>query len=242
MRRNALRPDSFGLLATWRCEIPVENKLELRLAHWGQKILAIAKTGLAFTKDPYDVERYEELLKLAAEMTASVHAHFHADETLAEQLESEWRRQVREGFRGYITPNISVGAFVFDEEDRILLVRSAFNGEWCFPVGNADVGYTAAEVARKEVWEETGLMVTPLELVGIADSFRQGFNHSVHIYNIQFYCRLDGGKLRPQTAEIEEVGFFGRDELPTPLVIGGNPWVERAFGWHFGKYRQPFFD
>jgi ADP-ribose pyrophosphatase YjhB (NUDIX family) len=212
------------------------------LARWSQSLAGIAQTGLAFAESPYDAERYEELLRLAAEMTASVNASAHLDATLAAQLESEWRRQVETGFQGYATPKVSVGAIVFNARDEMLLVQKAADQTWCFPVGMADVGYTPAEVARKEALEEAGLHVTPIRLMGVADSLRRGLNQSVHVYNLHFYCRLDGGKLGPQTVEISEAAFFGRDKLPEPLLGLGKYWVDHAFDWHSGTIDEPYFD
>ncbi len=197
---------------------------------------------MAFANSPYDVERYEQLLKLAADMMATVNARACLDPALAAQLERGWRSQIEAGAKGYVTPKVTVGAIVFNAQDELLLVHSAIRHNWCFPAGMADVGHTAAEVARKEVLEETGLQVTPLHLMGVADSFRRGFDLNTHIYHLQFYCRLDGGELGPQTVEISEAGFFGRDALPQPLADDGEPWVKRAYDWRLGINRQPNFD
>jgi hypothetical protein len=86
------------------------------LSRWCQS-LGIAQTGLAFANSPYDVERYKELLKLAAEITATVNARANLDAELATPLESGWRRQIEAGFKGYVTPRVSVGAIVFNARD-----------------------------------------------------------------------------------------------------------------------------
>jgi Hydrolase of X-linked nucleoside diphosphate N terminal len=54
-----------------RGSMPEPTDVTAHLARWSQALVGIAKTGLAFAGTPYDVERYEQLLKLAAEMTAS---------------------------------------------------------------------------------------------------------------------------------------------------------------------------
>ncbi len=213
-----------------------------QLARWSQALVGIAKTGLAFAGTPYDAERYEQLLKLAAEMMASLNPSAVVDPALAAQLEAAWRGQVESGFRGYETPKVSVGAIVFNAHDEILLVHSTLRHDWCFPVGMADIGDSPAEVARKEVREEAGVAVTPLHLIGIGDSFRRGFNRALHVYNVLFYCRLDGGDVRPQTVEIDAAGFFRRDQLPQPLNNNGQPWLDDAFDWHVGLRRQVYFD
>ena len=214
-----------------------------QLAQWSQSLMAIARTGLSLSDSPYDVERYRELLKLSADMAATINANAQLNPAMATRLEATWHHQLETGFKGYVTPNVSVGAIVFNHQDEILLVYSALQDCWIFPGGNADVGYTAAEIARKEVKEETGLDVTPLDLMGIDDSFRQGFNLNVHLYSVHFYCRLDGGELNSQTSEISEAGFFKRGNLPQSMMPEGEPtWVKRAFDLHLGVCRQPYFD
>jgi ADP-ribose pyrophosphatase YjhB (NUDIX family) len=212
------------------------------LARWSQALVGIAKTGLAFAATPYDSERYEQLLKLAAEMTATLNPRAVLNSALAAQLESAWHAQVAPGFHGYETPKISVGAIVFNAQNELLLVHSAIRQDWCFPVGMADIGDSPAEVACKEVREEAGVSVTPLHLIGVADSFRRGFNRAVHVYSLLFYCQLDGGEVGSHTAEITAAGFFPRENLPHPLNNHGEPWVADAFDWHFGTRRQAYFD
>jgi hypothetical protein len=181
-----------------------------QLARWSQMIASIAQTGLTFSNSPYDVERYEQLLELSADMMATINARACLDPALAAQLERGWRSQIEAGPKGYVAPKVTVGAIVFNTRDELLLVHSAIRHNWCFPAGMADVGYTAAEVARKEVLEETGLRVTPLHLMGVADSFRRGFDLNTH-----------------------------SDDLPQPLADDGEPWVKRAYDWRLGINRQP---
>jgi ADP-ribose pyrophosphatase YjhB (NUDIX family) len=222
----------------------VQESIDLStpLARWSQSLVGIAQTGLAFTTDPYDTERYEELLRLAAEMAASMNSQAVLDPVLATQLEAGWREQVEIGFKGYVTPKVTVGGIVFNEQDELLLVYTAGRDDWCFPVGLADIGYTPSEVAKKEVLEESGLHVTPIQLMGVADSFARGFNRDVHMYNLLFYCRLDGGELEPRTPEVTEAGFFKREALPEPLNNDGRQWVDDVFDWHWSIRREPYFD
>jgi ADP-ribose pyrophosphatase YjhB (NUDIX family) len=114
--------------------------------HWSRQLQAIAQTGLAFTVNPYDIERYEALRTLAAEIMAA-----HTSST-AESIEALFRAE-----NGYPTPKIDVRAAVFDGEGRILMVREASDGHrWTLPGGWADVNLSSAESAVKEVREESG--------------------------------------------------------------------------------------
>lgn len=185
--------------------MPELVEISREVTHWSQRLLGIAQTGLAFATSSYDVERYQELLRLAAEMAATSNAHARLDAQLAEQLAAIWHRQVQAGIAGYPTPKVGVGAIVFNEHDQLLLVHSTFRQEWFVPGGLADLGYAPSEVARKEAWEEAGVEVTPLQLVGVVDSLRHGFSSGLHIYRLLFYCRLEGGEVGPRTAEVDEV-------------------------------------
>lgn len=196
---------------------------------------------MAFNPALYDAERYHELLQLAAEMTASLNPTLTCDPALAETLVAGWKQLIAEKAAGYVTPKVSVAAVVFNDRDELLLTLRPDTHQWLLPVGWADVGYTAAEIAVKEVAEETGLQVTPLRLMGVSDSYRRGFSLGMHIYSLVFYCRLDGGELRPHPLETLAVGFFGEHNLPQPLAGHGN-WVQEAFAYHRGERVAAYFD
>lgn len=192
------------------------------LRSWAESLAAIARTGLGFTESLYERERFEEVLKVAAEIRSAADERFDpADTTI------EWLRQVGEGVAGYVTPKVTVGAVVGDDAGRILLVQRSDSGAWLYPTGWADVGYSASEVAIKEVYEETGIHAEPIGLLGVVDGMRLGFTQ-IPLYSVVFHCRAIGGELTPHPLETQDVGFFGPDELPEP-VIGYDRWGPQAF-------------
>lgn len=211
------------------------------LALWVQRLKAIAQTGLAFDPHPYDRERYEEMLKLAAVMAATMSRAAELDPDMAEAFAARWRADVVAGVPGYVTPKVGVGSIVFNSRDEILLIQRP-EGNWLFPTGWGDIGYTAAQVAAKEVLEETGLVVTPQRLVGIYDSSRWRRELRPHFYSIVFYCRLEGGELRPHPVETLAAGFFGREALPEPLLRTSTDWVDHAWAAHRDECYIPYFD
>jgi hypothetical protein len=142
-----------------------------QLLLWIERLQSIARTGLAWESGGFDRERYEELLRLAAEMAGYLNPQLTLDKYLTDKLYHYWLSQVEPGVQGYVTPKVSAAAAVFNSRDQILLVRRAQDGCWDFPVGWCDIGFTAAETAVKEVAEETGLSVTPLYLIGVYDSY-----------------------------------------------------------------------
>jgi len=205
------------------------------LLRWAETLSAIARTGLGFTQSLYERERFEEVLKVAGDIRAAA-----LDEAEAEVLVEEWLASVGSGVPGYVTPKCAVGAVVGNERGEMLLTQRADSGFWLYPVGWADVGYSASEIAVKEVFEETGIEVEPVSLLAVFDGLRLGFAH-VPMYSLVFYCRMIGGELRGHPLETRHVGFYGRDDLPSPLA-GGHRWVDLAFSALSGAERPCWFD
>lgn len=209
------------------------------LVRWSETLAAIARTGLGFTENLYERERFEEVLHVAADIKAA------ADEALEVRREQdhfvqEWMESIGEGVPGYVTPKVAVGAIVGDDEGRILLVQRRDSGVWLYPTGWADVGYSAAEVAIKEVYEETGIECEPLRLIAVIDGLRMGFTR-FGMYMLLFHCRAVGGELSGHPLETSDVGWFGPDELPWPTV-GVQWWGPMAFAAIRGEPIETAFD
>lgn len=207
----------------------------LDLVRWAEALAGVARTGLGFTESLYERERFEEVLKIAADMRCAA-----LEEAEATVVLEEWLRSVGEGVPGYVTPKTAVGAVVGNDAGEILLVKRAGSGVWLYPTGWADIGYSPSEVAIKEVEEETGIESEPVALIGVFDGMRLGF-HSVPLYSLVFHCRMIGGELRPHPLETLDVGFFPRDRLPEPLA-GGARWVDLAFAAIEGRQLPCVFD
>ena len=206
------------------------------LLAWGEALAGIARTGLGFTKSLYERERFEEVLKIAAEMRSSSSGSDVSHETFA----VEWMKSVGEGVAGYVTPKVAVGAVVGNDDGEILLVQRSDSGLWLYPTGWADIGYSAAEVAQKEVFEETGIRCEPVRLLSVLDGLRLGFTE-VPLYSLVFYCRAVGGELAPHPLETRDVGWFGRSSLPDP-VANEELWVDQAFSAIRGENLVASFD
>lgn len=204
------------------------------LLRWAETLSGIARTGLGFTESLYEKERFEEVLKVAADIRAAA-----IEEAESDALFEEWLASVGKGVAGYVTPKVAVAAIVGNERGEILLTHRA-DGFWLYPVGWADVGYSPAEVAVKEAHEETGIEVEPVALVGVIDPMRVGFAH-IPLYSLLFHCRMVGGELRPHPLETRGVGFFPRDALPQPLGIPQR-WRELVFDAIDGKAPPCSFD
>jgi ADP-ribose pyrophosphatase YjhB (NUDIX family) len=205
------------------------------LLRWSEALSGIARTGLGFTQSLYEQERFEEVLKVAADI-AAVAGHSHEPGPLVE----EWMKIVGEGVAGYVTPKVAVGAVVGDDEHRILLVQRADSGVWLYPTGWADVGYSPAEVAVKEVAEETGIHCVPERVIAVLDGLRLGFTR-IPLYSLVFACRAVGGELAAHPLECADVGWFTEHELPSPIA-GVERWKDVAFAAIRGEPVEVAFD
>ena len=169
---------------------------------WVRRIQTAAQAGLMYAKDPFDRERYAALLELAAEMTARI-----ADVDPAQALD------IFRVERGYPTPKVDIRAVV-QQHGKLLFVREASDGRWSLPGGWADIGESPAEVAVREVREETGFEVRASKLLAVLDKAKHEHPSELwYVYKIFFACELVGG-VASASHETLEVAFFGSDELP----------------------------
>ncbi len=208
---------------------------EADLLRWAEALSGIARTGLGFTESLYEQERFEEVLAVAADIR-------HAADTDVdrETLVSEWLKGVGKGVPGYVTPKVAVGAVVGNDDGQILLIQRSDSGVWLYPTGWADVGYSPAEVAVKEVAEETGIHCEVTGLIAVLDGLRLGFTR-VPLYSLVFLCRAVGGDLVPHPLETKGAGWFGRQDLPSPLA-GYEQWGDLAFDAIEGNAGPVWFD
>lgn len=169
-----------------------------------QRIRALSQTGLVYSENDYDIERYQDLLNLSHKMTALLTDNKPEDIKQIFRLEDD-----------YVTPKVDVRAVVFNERDEILLVKERADGGWAIPGGWADVGFTPNEIAVKEVKEESGLDIEPVRLLAVLD--KKCHYHPPHLhyaYKIFIQCKIVGGSFT-ETFDILDKGFFRRNALPS---------------------------
>lgn len=170
---------------------------------WVKQIKSISQAGLAYSKAPFDIERFKMLDALAHEMFS------HLSTAPVEQVERLFIPET-----GYPTPKIDLRAGVI-REGKILLVRERADGCWSLPGGWADVCETASEGVVREVMEETGYRVSQPRLIAVKDRARHGYRPEFpyHIYKLFFVCEFESG-MAETNIEISDIGFFAPDELP----------------------------
>ena len=130
---------------------------------------------------------------------------------------SEYMRRLRErvGHELLLMPAVSVA--IFDERERLLLARHAAGGVWATPGGSGDPHETPADAAVREVWEETGLSVEPVRVLGVhgGPEFEVVYDNGdrVSYLMVVLEARILGGEPRPDGEETLELGWFGAGEL-----------------------------
>jgi ADP-ribose pyrophosphatase YjhB (NUDIX family) len=188
------------------------------------KLSALAQDGLTFAANDYDVDRYQHVGRLAAELLSVISGR------PADELALELGRD-----SGYATPKIDVRGVIFDDQERVLLMREKTDGRWSLPGGWADPGDAPSTAVAREVLEETGYHAAAVKLIACWDRERQGNPPPlmVHVYKLFFLCRSNGIVQPPAVLETLEVGWFGLQALP-PLSLGrvNHRQLERALVHH----------
>jgi ADP-ribose pyrophosphatase YjhB (NUDIX family) len=193
---------------------------------WAQEIFSLSQSGITYSGNPYDIERYKRLQEITAEMIAS-----QSDLSKESVLES-FSMQA-----GYITPKVDVrGAVIRD--GKILLIQERADGNWAMPGGWADLGNSPASVAEREVWEESGFRVKTEKVVAVIDANRIEPLEFYHAYKIIFLCRLLEGE--PRTShETLAVDFFDPDHLPPLSFYRTNEDMVREVFAHVADPTRP---
>jgi ADP-ribose pyrophosphatase YjhB (NUDIX family) len=190
----------------------------------GVRLAALAQDGLTFAANDYEVDRYQQVGRLAAELLAVLSGR------PAEELVIELGRD-----SGYATPKVDVRGVVFDSGERVLLMQERSDGRWSLPGGWADPGEAPSAAVSREILEETGYRTAAVKLIACWDREVQGNPPPlpVHVYKLFFLCRGDGDVQPPAALETLDVGWFGLDSLP-PLSLGrvSHRQLERALAHH----------
>lgn len=168
---------------------------------WAIEIQSIAQCGLTYAKDVYDIERYEQLRNIAAEMMS------YKTDLPVDKVKTLFCNE-----EGYQTPKLDTRAAIF-KDGKILLVHEK-NDTWSMPGGWVDVLESIESNTVKEVREEAGLDVKAVRVIAIQD--RNKHNLPVYAYGVCkvfLLCEILGGEF---TENIETIGFdyFSMDELP----------------------------
>ena len=192
---------------------------------WARRLAAISQSGLTYSDNHYEIERYQAIGDIAAEMMAS-----------GSRLEKVRFAELFSREAGYATPKVDVRGAVF-RDDKILLVKESVDGLWTLPGGFADVGDSPSEAVEREVLEESGFEVRAVKLCAVYDRNKHPHKPSFpfHLYKMFFLCEITGGEAKT-SPETDAVEFFAEDQIP-PLSQGRvlPQQIKRMFDY----YRDP---
>lgn len=165
-----------------------------------QRMLAITDTGMTYTKDPYDRERYEDLRQILWSVLQ--------DQT---ELDQEELTAILKPTASYATPLMDVRAWIVQDQ-KICLVRGQGEDTWALPGGFGEVGYSPKENIRKEVQEETGFTSEVGSLLAVFDTNCFQLQNKQYAKFV-FDCQLLDGHFQ-ENQEIAELEFFDIKNLP----------------------------
>lgn len=193
-----------------------------------RELQAIAQAGLAYSRDPFDLQRFTRLLDMAAEMAA-----------LQSTLPHERILDLFKAETGYPTPKGDVRGGVF-RAGKILLVRERQDGRWSLPGGWADVNQTPTECVEREILEESGYHARATKLAAVWDARKRNAHvrHHCTIYKLFFLCELLGGKAAP-SIETEAADFFAIQALPALSLGRTTHWQIRRMFEHLHRPGRP---
>jgi len=173
-----------------------------RWLDWARRLQSISQAGLTYSQNAYDLERFQQVQDLAAEILAD-----HSDKDL------DAAREVLHLELGYPTPKVDVRGVIFEGE-KILMVRELSDGGWTLPGGWVDAGEPPSRAVEREVFEESGYQVKARKLLAVYDrSLHDHPPHLFSIYKLFFLCEITGGAPK-DSHETAEPCFYPLDAIP----------------------------
>lgn len=132
---------------------------------------------------------------------------------------------------------LQVGASVIleDAQGRILLQKRSDNHCWGYAGGSVELDEVVEDAAKRELFEETGLIAEKLELFGVFSGKETHYVYpngdEVSNVDIVFICKEYSGELRRQESEVDELRFFSVEEIPEnispPIQVPLRKWIEK---------------
>lgn len=205
--------------------------MEEKWLTWAKKLQSIAQAGLEYSKDKYDIERFQQIRELSVEILNEY------TELSNEKIKDLFCNEV-----GYQTPKVDIRGAIF-KYNKILLVKESIDGCWSLPGGWAEVDLSVKENVIKEAKEEAGVNVIPKRIIAVLDKNKNNKSANPYsIYKIFVLCDLIDGDFK-KNIETEESGFFSLSELP-PLSLGRNneKQIEMCFKAKDDEEFQVIFD
>ena len=196
-----------------------------------KKLQSIAQAGIEYSKDKYDIERFEEIRSISIDII-SQHTEYST-----EKIKNLFANE-----SGYQTPKIDVRAAIF-QDNKILLIKEKLDNNWALPGGWADVDCSLRENLIKEAKEEAGAEIIPNRIIAILDRKHHNLPpYPYGIYKIFVYCELINHDFQ-SNIETSDSRFFSLNELPE-LSEGRNTiqQIKMCFKANANENFTPLFD
>ena len=192
-----------------------------------KRLQAISETGLVYAKDKFDIERYEEISKIALSLLSDLgHIPIERIENL-----------VSECAKGYLTPKVDVRGAVFNH-GKVLLVQEKSDGLWTLPGGFADVGLSPVENIAKEILEEAGISIETSHLYSVRHKAKGEYEPDIRdFYKLFFLCNSQSDSDLKTGVETTDADYFHLDNLP-PLSKGRTVESDIFSAWQFHKNKN----
>ncbi|WP_273326556.1 NUDIX hydrolase [Vallitalea guaymasensis] len=205
--------------------------MEKQWLQWAKELQAISQSGLAYSKNEFDIERFQRIREISVEIMSEY-----------TQISNTKIRTLFANETGYQTPKIDVRAVIFNN-NKILMVKENKDNKWSLPGGYADIDLSVSENAKKESMEEAGAVVSPKRIIAVLDRNKHvDDDYPYSIYKIFVECDYIEGEYI-NNIETCEAEFFDSDNLPQ-LSLGRNTkeQIEMCFKAREKELLEPIFD
>ena len=199
---------------------------------WAMELQSIAQAGLTYGRDKYDIQRFERIREISAEILA-----------LKSEISLERVKQLFCNEIGYQTPKLDTRAAIF-KGNKILLVKER-DGKWSMPGGWVDVDLSIEENTIKEVKEEAGLDVKTKKIIAMLDGIKnnlegKNINSPYGVIKIFVLCELIGGEF-VENIETTESEYFSLEEIEN-LQLGTIKNTKKQVKMCFDAYNSEFWE
>lgn len=205
--------------------------MEEKWLTWAKRLQSIAQAGITYSKDKYDIERFQEIRDLSSEILSN-----YTD------LSNEKVKDLFCNETGYQTPKVDVRCAIFIN-DKILLVKENLDNKWSLPGGWAEVNLSIKENAIKESFEEAGINVKPKKLIALLDKSKHSTTLNPYgIYKAFVLCEFINGDFK-ENIETDESRLFSLDNLPTLSTERNNyDQIKMCFDFNENQNLDTIFD
>ncbi len=168
-----------------------------------KRLKSIADTGLLYSRNEYDKERYKELHDVSFKLLNKVSG-----------LSMKDLKFMLPEVKDYPTAKVDIRGLVISHDNKILLIQESVDGKWSLPGGWGDIGYSPKETIIKEFKEEAGLDVTADRLLAVFDKKMHPHPpQPFYVYKMVFYCKIISAEIT-KGFDVLDVQYFSIENLP----------------------------